>query len=460
MGKWFFRWVKILRDKRGSQTIEYVAVMAGAALLAMILNLVMESNEVQSALQEKIECVIVQNCEGERVAQPSPKRDETSSDVIPESLYDPWASTDSLWDNTQSDSPSDGSASNDEPGFFESLLGDIKDGWETAKGTVNDGRDWLADKVEAGWEWTKQKASDGWEWVKDNKEYIAAGAVVAAGVGLMFVPGGQLLGGSILAGALVSGGIAAYGGADSKEIAQAAMFGGLTGAVGGGVGNVVGRGLMAGLSRAASSNFVCTRFPALASGISAGGSESLADDFLHGRKLDWKNAGIAALTAGGMLVGGSFGTHLMDATTPTGPIAGIKAANQQQPQQQRPTWQKSEKDVGKDLGEGYSSQKSFKDGEEATHSKKGSTRPDHYADGHSVEVKNYNVTTSRGRSNLVRNVTKQVEKRRSNLPEGTKQTIIIDVRGQDVSQDELIKLHNRIKEKAGDDVEIIFKRKG
>jgi hypothetical protein len=136
------------------------------------------------------------------------------------------------------------------------------------------------------------------------------------------------LGAGILIGAAVGGGMAAYNGADSKEIAQAAMFGGLTGAIGGGVGNVVGRGLMAGLSRAASSNFVRTRFPALASGMSAGGSESLADDFLHGRKLNWKNAGIAALTAGGMLVGGSLGIQLMNATTPTGPIAGIKAANQ------------------------------------------------------------------------------------------------------------------------------------
>jgi predicted ribonuclease toxin of YeeF-YezG toxin-antitoxin module len=60
--------------------------------------------------------------------------------------------------------------------------------------------------------------------------------------------------------------------------------------------------------------------------MSAGGSESLADDFLHGRKLNWKNAGIAAVTAGGMLVGSTIGTLLN--TTPTGPVAGIKAANQ------------------------------------------------------------------------------------------------------------------------------------
>jgi hypothetical protein len=59
----------VLTNKRGSQTIEYVAVMVGAALLAIILTEVMESNEIQNALKEKIECVILENCSESEVAQ-------------------------------------------------------------------------------------------------------------------------------------------------------------------------------------------------------------------------------------------------------------------------------------------------------------------------------------------------------------------------------------------------------
>ncbi|MDR6225626.1 Mbeg1-like protein [Desmospora profundinema] len=50
----------VLSNRRGSQVIEYVAVMAGAALLAIILMEVMESDKIQSALKEKIGCAIMQ----------------------------------------------------------------------------------------------------------------------------------------------------------------------------------------------------------------------------------------------------------------------------------------------------------------------------------------------------------------------------------------------------------------
>ncbi|WP_197276475.1 hypothetical protein [Bacillus sp. JCM 19034] len=67
------------------------------------------------------------------------------------------------------------------------------------------------------------------------------------------------------------------------------------------------------------------------------------------------------------------------------------------------------------------------------------------------------MTTSSGRSNLIRNVSKQINKRISDLPEHTKQSVIIDVRGQNVSRDVLRDIKQKINERTNDVAEIIFK---
>ena len=85
-------------------------------------------------------------------------------------------------------------------------------------------------------------------------------------------------------------------------------------------------------------------------------------------------------------------------------------------EESRPTWRQSELDVGKDY-EGYDAQKSFINGEEVPYGTKGSVRPEFYKNGHSVEVKNYNVETSSGRNSLINNVSSQIKKRLTNLPE-------------------------------------------
>ncbi|MEZ2719774.1 hypothetical protein ACBP97_24950, partial [Niallia circulans] len=122
----------------------------------------------------------------------------------------------------------------------------------------------------------------------------------------------------------------------------------------------------------------------------------------------------------------------------------------------RPSWRQSEIDVGKEYP-GYRDQVSYKEGNEVSHGTKNSSRPDFYIDGHSIEVKNYKVTTSSGRSNLIRNVSKQINKRISDLPEQTKQSVIIDVRGQNVSRDVLRDIKQKINERTNDVAEIIFK---
>jgi len=57
----------------------------------------------------------------------------------------------------------------------------------------------------------------------------------------------------------------------------------------------------------------------------------------------------------------------------------------------------------------------------------------------------------------VNNISKQVEKRLSDLPSGTKQSVIIDIRGQNVSDEILEKLYEKIMEKTNGKVEIRFK---
>ena len=126
-------------------------------------------------------------------------------------------------------------------------------------------------------------------------------------------------------------------------------------------------------------------------------------------------------------------------------------------EESRPTWRQSELDVGKDY-EGYDAQKSFINGEEVPYDTKGSVRPEFYKNGHSVEVKNYNVETSSGRNSLINNVSSQIKKRLTNLPEGTEQTVVIDVRGQDYNLEILRDIKNKIIEKSGYNAEILFKR--
>lgn len=64
-------------------------------------------------------------------------------------------------------------------------------------------------------------------------------------------------------------------------------------------------------------------------------------------------------------------------------------------EESRPTWRQSELDVGKDY-EGYDAQKAF-----------------------------INVETSSGRNSLINNVSSQIKKRLTNLPEGTNKQLLL-----------------------------------
>ena len=84
-------------------------------------------------------------------------------------------------------------------------------------------------------------------------------------------------------------------------------------------------------------------------------------------------------------------------------------------------------------------------------------RPDYYKGGYSVDIKNYNVENASGRSNLARNIEKQYYQRIENLPEETMQSVMIDIRGQSVSDVDLSILYDDIMKRTDNGVTILFK---
>ena len=124
--------------------------------------------------------------------------------------------------------------------------------------------------------------------------------------------------------------------------------------------------------------------------------------------------------------------------------------------QGRPSWKKSELDIEKE-NYGYLSQESFKDGIKVPYGTSGSVRPDLYKNGQSIEVKNYNITTSTGRNSVANNIGTQYLQRINNLPQGTKQTVILDIRGQNHNFEMLSDLYSKIEGKTGGNVVIKFK---
>ena len=98
-------------------------------------------------------------------------------------------------------------------------------------------------------------------------------------------------------------------------------------------------------------------------------------------------------------------------------------------------------------------QVSFLDGQEVPMNTPGATRPDvvvKNANGtvKAIEVKNYNLAHSSNRNTLLNELERQVTSRASNLPAGSTQEIVLDVRGRGFS-DELIDstitaIHNRL----------------
>ena len=114
----------------------------------------------------------------------------------------------------------------------------------------------------------------------------------------------------------------------------------------------------------------------------------------------------------------------------------------------RPSWQQSEIDVGADLGSNYRSQISFRSGKEVDYGTEGSVRPEYVSKDlkTSIEVKNYNLGSNA--NELVNNVAQQAIERSRNLPSGMEQNVVIDTRGQIVSQQSMDSIIDGIVQKS------------
>ena len=133
-------------------------------------------------------------------------------------------------------------------------------------------------------------------------------------------------------------------------------------------------------------------------------------------------------------------------------ITKVDAPQHLEPIDVRPNWRQSEKDVGKTLGEGYTEQRSFKDGKEVPYGTKDSTRPDFYKASRSVEIKNYDIQTADGQKRLIDNVVQKSIERAKHLPDGTSQSLEIDVRGQQIDTNILESIVDKISKGSGDSI--------
>ena|GEM_PF-5579190 len=148
-----------------------------------------------------------------------------------------------------------------------------------------------------------------------------------------------------------------------------------------------------------------------------------------------------------------------------GRVAGRVAGRGAGRATERTSWWQSEIDVGRRY-RGYAPQRSFLNGEIVPRGTRGSVRPDYFREGgflrqaHSIEVKNYNLMSASGQNNLIHNVSRQVNQRVNHLPQGTRQTIRVDVRGQTLTRVQENAIRKRILQKCNIDVEIKFESRG
>lgn len=123
----------------------------------------------------------------------------------------------------------------------------------------------------------------------------------------------------------------------------------------------------------------------------------------------------------------------------------------------RRTWRQSEQKA-EQLFSDYSRQKSFIDGNSTNYGKKGSSRPDLYKEGSSIEVKNYDLNKPEGLNRLINNLKQNSAKRTKNLPSGTVQHLIVDAAGQDLSDNIIDAIIEKILDEIHEINEVIFWR--
>ena len=223
-------------------------------------------------------------------------------------------------------------------------------------------------------------------------------------------------------------------------------------------GNIAGKGLnkISGLNKANGNN----------TNITATSSQSQATTKNNGAAKDGhsfrnlgdknpNNLGATKVTSSNAPSANNQLTSKSGTTTWTAGSGHVKATNnatessQSQATRVQPKRPTPEIHVGKTLPPNAHAQVSYLNGKEVPYGTKGSVRPDWYIYGQrvSVEVKNYNIKNNA--SNLINNVVTQAKYRAKHLPKGTTQTVVIDVRGQNIDVVKRNYIQKEISSKSG-----------
>jgi hypothetical protein len=197
--------------------------------------------------------------------------------------------------------------------------------WNKTKEVCSEAWDWICKVCDQITKIVVDGLSSAWDWIVKYKEYVAFAAVVIIGIALCFVPP---LGEEILAGVALSfimSVILNGGKIDKNTFLEAAIFG-LLGPIGGaGIAGGVSRGLATGVGQKLLTGLAESRFlgPLFRGGSKLigklpgplqkifsrsgfigsieGAGTSVADDLLHGRKINWKMMIFSGIFGAGMV---------------------------------------------------------------------------------------------------------------------------------------------------------------
>jgi hypothetical protein len=133
------------------------------------------------------------------------------------------------------------------------------------------------------------------------------------------------------------------------------------------------------------------------------------------------------------------------------PHAGVDVPNVETPPSGRPSPRQAEIDAANRAGPDYAEQQSFKSGEPARFGEPGSVRPDAFncKTCTSLEVKAFDLNRPGGISSLTSNIAKQAKDRVDNLPPEAVQKIVVDARGQVITEAIEIRIKADIIRKSG-----------
>ncbi|QSB45848.1 hypothetical protein IDJ81_07140 [Tsuneonella flava] len=105
-------------------------------------------------------------------------------------------------------------------------------------------------------------------------------------------------------------------------------------------------------------------------------------------------------------------------------------------------------------------QQSYKGGDSMLNGTKGSIRVDCVADNCAIEVKNCDLSRTGGQSSLIRDASNSINKQADNITPGMDQELVIDVRGQTVTEAQKIEIRTMIVDRTNgnltaDDIEFL-----